>query len=67
MKVRVVKQEADEEKGTFKATMKGSAGDLLDGALVDVEVRLTGKIEQLLEAYPRKACFVVRIDREPKA
>jgi hypothetical protein len=64
MNLRVVKHEADEEKDSFKVTVKGEAGDLVDGCLIEVEIRLKGKNEGLLEKFPRGTTFQVSINQE---
>ena len=60
--MRVVKHEADEEKNSFKVALKGEAGDLVAGCLIDVEIRLKGKNEAVLEKFPRGARFQVSLE-----
>ena len=64
MNVRVVKHEADEEKDAFKVALKGDAGDLVDGSIIEVELRLKGKNEAILEKFPRGYTFQVSIQEK---
>lgn len=54
--MRVVRHEADEEKDQFKVVLKGEA-ELVAGSLIEIEVRLKGKTEELLEKYMRNPQF----------
>lgn len=54
--LRVVKHEADEEKDVFKVTLKGE-GELVPGCLVEIELRLKAKTEEVLEQYTRNLFF----------
>lgn len=56
MNLRVVKHFADEEKDEYKVILKGSS-DLVEACLIDVEVKLTGKAEELLDKFPRNCLF----------
>jgi hypothetical protein len=58
--LKVVKHEADEEKNSFKVTLKGE-GELVSGNLVEVELRLKGKSEEVLAHYKRGLYFVLEL------
>jgi hypothetical protein len=58
--LRVVKHEADEEKDVFKVTLKGE-GELIQGNLTEIELRLKGKNEEILEHYKRGCVFVLEL------
>jgi hypothetical protein len=59
--LRVVRHEADEEKDQFKVVLKGE-GELVAGSLIEIELRLKGKTEELLEQYIRNARFTVSLE-----
>jgi len=58
--LRVVKHEADEEKDVFKVTLKGE-GELVPGSLIEIELRLKGKTEEILEQYIRGTFFKLQL------
>jgi hypothetical protein len=62
MNLRVVRHEADEEKDTYKVVLKndGAAG-ILHNSLVEIELRLKSKDEELLEKFMRGAHFSLEI------
>jgi len=64
--VKVVNHNADDEKLIYKATLKGDAGDLVEGCLVEVEIRLKAKTEAVLQKFQRGARFQVAINQELK-
>jgi hypothetical protein len=54
MNLRVVRHEADEEKGTYKVVLKNDgATGILPNSLVEVELRMKAKNEELLEKFKR--------------
>ena len=57
MRLRVVKHEADEEKDVFKVVLKGQAHDLVKGSLIDVELKLKAKTDDILMQFPRTHVF----------
>lgn len=61
MNLRVVKHSADEEKDEYKVIMKGES-DLVPGCLVEVEIKLTGKAEELLDEFPRNHVFHFKLE-----
>jgi hypothetical protein len=66
MNLRVVKHEADEEKNVFKVTLKGE-GELVPGCLIEIELRLKGKTEALLEQYIRNERYVFSLTVQKEA
>lgn len=64
--LRVVRHEADVEKDQFKVALKGEAGDLVDGCLIEIELRLKGKTEELLEQFPRGCRFTISLNAATK-
>lgn len=61
MNLKVVRHDADDEKPAYKAILKGEAGDLIDGCLVEVEIRLKAKSDTVLEEFPRGGKFQATI------
>lgn len=59
--MRVVRHEADEEKDQFKVVLKGE-GELVAGSLIEIEIRLKAKTEEILEKYPRGSVFNLSLD-----
>jgi hypothetical protein len=53
MKMRVVKHEADDEKDNFRVILKGQDGQMVDGCLIECELRLKCSYESILEQFPR--------------
>ncbi len=51
-----MKHEGDEEKDQFKVVLKGE-GELVASHLIEIEIRLKGKTEELLEQFPRNSIF----------
>jgi hypothetical protein len=64
MNLRVVKHEADEEKDQFKIVLKGEASELVNGCIIEAELRLKGKVDELLEKFPRNHKFTVSINSQ---
>ncbi len=64
MNLRVVKHEADEEKDQFKVALKGEASELVEGCIIEAELRLKGKVEDLLIKFPRNTRFTVSINSQ---
>jgi len=62
--LRVVKHEADEEKDVFRVILKGNAADLVNNCLIEAELRLKGKVEDLLEKFPRCCQFAVQVNAQ---
>lgn len=65
MNLRVVKHEADEEKDQFKVMLKGE-GELVPGSLIEMELRLKGKTEAILEHFPRGYLFTLSLNAQSK-
>lgn len=63
--MRVVKHEADEEKDSFKVTLKGESAEILAGCLIEIELRMKGKADEIIEKFPRGAIFQMSLS--PKA
>jgi hypothetical protein len=63
MNVKVVKHEADEEKDQFKVVLKGK-GELVPGSLIEMELRLKGKTEEILEHFPRGNLFTLSLNAQ---
>ena len=61
-----MRHEADEEKDQFKVALKGQAADLVDGCLIEFELRLKGKDERLLEKFPRGCHFTITVTEGTK-
>jgi hypothetical protein len=63
MNVKVVKHEADEEKDQFKVVLKGK-GELVPGNLIEMELRLKGKTEEILQHFPRGFTFTLSLNAQ---
>lgn len=61
IKLRVKKQSADSEKDKFIVVMKGSA-DLGLSTIVNLELKLEGKEEALLERFPMHCIFNLKLE-----
>jgi hypothetical protein len=66
MNVKVVKHEADEEKDQFKVVLKGK-GELVPGSLIEMELRLKGKTEEILEHFPRGFTYNISLSAQPQS
>jgi hypothetical protein len=61
---QVVRHSADDEKDKYVVTLKGST--VVDGDIIDVEVKLTAKNDQLITAWPRGCTSNVKLGPTPQ-
>lgn len=61
---RVVRHSADDEKDKYIVVLKGDT--IVDGQIIDVEVKLIAKTDQLINAWPRGAMSNVKLGPTPQ-
>lgn len=52
MELTVSKRSEDVEKGNYVVVLKGKSHDILSNCLVDVQLKISGKYEDLIETFP---------------
>jgi hypothetical protein len=62
--ISVVRHLADDEKEKYVATLKGET--LLDGEIIQVELKLTSKAGQLITAWPLGSVSNVKVGPTPQ-
>ena len=52
MELRVSKRSEDVEKGNYVVILKGKTHEILNNAIVEVQLKISGKQEELIETFP---------------
>ena len=50
--LRVVKRTEDGKKGKYVIFLEGKSADVLSNALVDVELKISAKTEEIMDSFP---------------
>lgn len=63
-KVRVLRHMADDDKDTYTVEMKGQAGDLISGCMIDCKIVLKAKTDEILQRFPRGTVLQVDLGKQ---
>ena len=61
-KVKVTKHELDDKASKYRVYLAGQSPDIIDGVMVDVEVRIKSRTADIAGEFPRGATFSVELE-----
>lgn len=62
MELRVVKRSEDSEKDRFIVVLKGKDHKILENFLVEVELKLSSKVDDIMDIFPMSIPVLVEIE-----
>jgi hypothetical protein len=66
-RMTVMKHVADDGKGVYTVILEGDVADVVPGNLLDAEMKIKGKTEDVLEVFPRGKSFTFDLVEKKKA